>query len=551
MPIRIQAALLALIVFVGNTTLSHNSAAGQVAEQQTSKPDELRVLSWNIWHGGREDGDDVGPQRVADVIQDSEADVVALQETYGSGELISESLKFQFHPRGTNVSILSRFPVVEDISVFEEFKCVGAILELPDKKRVAFYSIWLPYNAEIWESGTRDVTHPHSMLDACAASAADLEKIWAAIDARLSGPQYENVPVFIAGDFNSMSHLDYADVAKDQHGVTLDWPTSHVLIDAGFRDAWRETSPVIDRQADRTWTPRFPDQEQDRIDFIYYRADDWQATESRVTDSHRDKFPSDHAALLTVFRQVNPGEFPKRDFRVVSYNIKHGEGMDNAVDLDRAAEVLRRLRPDFVGLQEIDERVPRSGTVNQTAELGRKLGMHAAFGPFMDLQEGRYGMAVLSRYPVRNVHNVRLPEGNEPRIALAVEVRLPGGDSLMLVNVHFDWVRDDTFRFAQAIRLAEFLDDLTMPFVLMGDFNDTPRSCTLALLRQGKLEAKKPADDSFTFSSTRPDREIDFIFAAPVSSWKVLSTQVLDEPVASDHRPVVADLHYAPEGVKK
>jgi len=98
-------------------------------------------MTWNIWHGGREDGEKVGPQKVIRVIKNSRADIIAMQETYGSGELISEALGFNFLPRGTNVSIMSRFPILEDISVYHEFKCVGAIIQLPDKTPLAFYSI--------------------------------------------------------------------------------------------------------------------------------------------------------------------------------------------------------------------------------------------------------------------------------------------------------------------------------------------------------------------------------------------------------------------------
>src|SRR5918993_1700126 len=70
--------------------------------------------------------------------------------------------------------------------------------------------------------------------------------------------------------------------------------------------------------------------------------------------------------------------------RVVSYNIKHGRGNDNVVDLDRTAAVLRRLRPDMIGLQEVDDRARRSGGVAQAEYLGKALGMHHAFGRFMD-----------------------------------------------------------------------------------------------------------------------------------------------------------------------
>lgn len=228
--------------------------------------------------------------------------------------------------------------------------------------------------------------------------------------------------------------------------------------------------------------------------------------------------------------------------RVVSYNIKHGRGNDNIVDLERTAGVLRALSPDIVGLQEVDDLATRSGGVPQSERLGQLTGLHHAFGRFMDFQSGAYGLGVLTRYPVVATHSVRLPDGNEPRVALAVEVRLPSGRPLTIVNVHFDWVRDDGFRYAQAEALTKYLDALTMPYVLLGDFNDVPESRTLALFKARAREAVKPAGDRFTFSSIEPVREIDFIFAAPAAAWEARDVRVIDEPVASDHRPVVAVL---------
>lgn len=230
-----------------------------------------------------------------------------------------------------------------------------------------------------------------------------------------------------------------------------------------------------------------------------------------------------------------------QSLRVVSYNIKRGLGNDGVTDLKRTAEVLRKLKPDFVGLQEVDEQTERSGGVDQAVELGKLLDMHHAFAPFMDYNGGRYGLAVLSRYPIANATIVKLPQGNEPRVALATEVSLPGDVSVTFVNLHFDWVKDDTFRFAQATTLRKYLDGLQTPYILLGDFNDVPKSRTLNLLRQGTVEAEKPSNDNLTFSSTDPKVEIDFLFAAPPTRWKVGKVTVVDEPVASDHRPVVAE----------
>lgn len=228
--------------------------------------------------------------------------------------------------------------------------------------------------------------------------------------------------------------------------------------------------------------------------------------------------------------------------RVMTYNIRHGRGMDNQLNLERTADVIRKLNPDLVGLQEMDEKVQRSGSVDQAGFLGESLTMNPAFGAFMDFQGGRYGMGALSRFPIKRVASLSLPEGNEPRIALIVEVELPTGETLKLVNVHFDWVEDDGFRFAQATKLADELKKAKEPFILLGDFNDEPGSRTLKLFQSIAKEVPKPASNRFTFNSTKPEKEIDFIFCAPADRWEVTPCQVIDEKMASDHRPVFAEL---------
>lgn len=279
-----------------------------------SPPPEIdfSVMTWNIWHGGREDGEIVGPKRVTRVIKNSRVDIVAMQETYGSGELISKALGFNFLPRGTNVSIISRFPILEDVSVFHEFKCVGAIIELPDKTPLAFYSIWLPYDAEIWEVGTRAGKSKEELLAACAASASDLEQIVTLAKAKLAESKYADSPIIIAGDFNSMSHLDYTEDAIEQYGYVIEWPTSTYITEAGFTDSYREQNRRVNRKRSSTWSPRFPKQQQDRIDFIYYSNGSFTTVKSNVY-RHPIKednllntpvpFPSDHGALVSRFLQ--------------------------------------------------------------------------------------------------------------------------------------------------------------------------------------------------------------------------------------------------------
>ena len=112
----------------------------------------------------------------------------------------------------------------------------------------------------------------------------------------------------------------------------------------------------------------------------------------------------------------------------------------------------------------------------------------------------------------------------------------------MAINVHFDWVEDDAFRFAQARAVLKFIRGLEVPYVLLGDFNDTPGSRTLNLFSKNTLSVEKPAENQFTFSSTEPSQEIDFIFAAPQHRWAVQDSRVFDAPKTSDHRPILGIL---------
>lgn len=264
------------------------------------------------------------------------------------------------------------------------------------------------------------------------------------------------------------------------------------------------------------------------------------------------------AVTLTIIALARPAVAPSADpadthataaatreraaLTVVSYNIRHGAGLDDRVDLPRTAAVLRALDPDLAALQEVDHRVRRSGGAPQADSLGALLGLHAAFGAFMPYQGGEYGLAILSRHPIVRATPVRLPDGHEPRVALVADIALPDGDTITAVNVHFDWVDNDTLRFAQARALTAVLDTLPRPWIILGDFNDQPGSRTLALFAARAVEARKPAATRFTFPSTEPTKEIDFVFAAPAEAWAPANARVVDERVASDHRPVVTRL---------
>lgn len=227
---------------------------------------------------------------------------------------------------------------------------------------------------------------------------------------------------------------------------------------------------------------------------------------------------------------------------MLTYNTHHGEGTDGVLDLGRIAGVIRGASPDVVALQEIDETAERTGGVDQAAALGELTGMEHVFAPFMDFQGGRYGLAVLSGHPVVSSRVIELPTGrSEPRVALAVTIAPPDRPRVTVVCLHFDWLADDTQRFAQAETLLAALEG-GEGVILAGDFNDTPGSRTIRLFEDAGFVVSDPSGGSgATFPSGSPDRRIDFVMHRPAYGF-VSESVVLDETTASDHRPVLAIL---------
>ena len=239
--------------------------------------------------------------------------------------------------------------------------------------------------------------------------------------------------------------------------------------------------------------------------------------------------------LLLLFVPSLGGE----TLKVVSYNIRHGQGMDGKIDLERLARIIEKENPDLVALQEVDKSCKRSGNVDQAAELGRLLKMEHAFGKFMAYQGGEYGMAVLSRFPIAEVVRHQLPEGAEPRCALEVKVTPKGwSEPLSFIGIHLDWTKGN-FRPKQVAKLV----DLKGAVILAGDFNAERGSATLKILGDAAWKNLRKISTN-TFPANKPTHEIDFFIVRGLPEF-TYTERVIEEKVASDHRPITAEITFS------
>jgi endonuclease/exonuclease/phosphatase family metal-dependent hydrolase len=252
------------------------------------------------------------------------------------------------------------------------------------------------------------------------------------------------------------------------------------------------------------------------------------------------------SSLLLLLVWASADQTVPRTLRVLTYNIHHGQGTDGRFDLSRLAEVMKSVEPDVVALQEVDRGTERSGGVDQLAELERLTDMHAEFGKAMDYSGGGYGVAVLSRWPLSSTGNHPLPGSpdREPRTALTVQVGSgQRGPLLRFTSTHLDQGRDPEDRLAQARYLNELLARGEEPAILAGDMNSRPDTGVLEIL-ETEWGMDAAVDPSPISPSGRPRSRVDHVFFRPAGSWRVLESRVIDDRVASDHRPVLVVLEW-------
>ncbi len=247
---------------------------------------------------------------------------------------------------------------------------------------------------------------------------------------------------------------------------------------------------------------------------------------------------------------------PGREVTVATYNIHHGAGVDDRLDLERIASEIERGGAQIVGLQEVDRHwSARSDFVDQAGWLADRLGMRVVYGANLDrepLEPGQprrqYGTAILSSYPILRHRNTYLPrpQGGEQR-GLLEATRNVRGVHVRVANTHLQ--HNSAFeRAAQTERIMQLLADSRNPVVLMGDLNARPGAPELAPLWRRLTDAwtRAGTDDGFTYPAQAPAHRIDYVLVTP--DVDVESAAVLPSP-AADHLQLVAALALPGESV--
>jgi hypothetical protein len=271
-------------------------------------PDQFKVTSFNIFHGGHEFGKEVGKNRLIDIIRKTNSDAICMIETYGSGPEIADALGYYIYLISSNLSIITKYPITRTYRLTDSFKGGGAQLAIPGGKKVNLFCIWLDWQPAFHTYGFSNRENwslDRYMQEENKRRGGDMRTILR--DIRPYIAQKDSIPIIVGGDFNSGSHLDWTEETKSIHkGYVIDWPASEQMIHAGFRDSYREIFPDPLKYPGITFSDHYPMWIKARLDYIYYQGNGIKAVDAEIIRKHPVLFPSDHAATSTLFELGRP-----------------------------------------------------------------------------------------------------------------------------------------------------------------------------------------------------------------------------------------------------
>ena len=212
---------------------------------------------------------------------------------------------------------------------------------------------------------------------------------------------------------------------------------------------------------------------------------------------------------------------------VMAWNVNAALGMDGRRDVGRVAEAVKRADADVVALREIDRRTKRVGGADQLEELEKLTGLQSVWCRTGDRDDGEVGMAFLVKDEPAKTARVDLPGGGK-----AVVLEYPA------FNVCMARFPDKEKDCEESVAKLAGLVAAQRPFFLVCGWDEEPSAALMQRLRRSfaVLSGFQP-----TYPADEPETCLDLIAISRrhQARYEHVKHSVLDEPAASDHRPVL------------
>ena len=229
--------------------------------------------------------------------------------------------------------------------------------------------------------------------------------------------------------------------------------------------------------------------------------------------------------------------------KLMSYNIKNANGMDDVCNFQRIANVINNASPDVVAIQEVDSMTNRSGQKYVLGEIAERTQMHGYFAPAIDYDGGKYGIGLLTKQVPLRLQSLPLPGREEARTLILAEFA-----DYIYCCTHMSLTEEDRMKSLELVKA--FTSSSTKPLFLAGDMNAEPESGFITELQKDFQILSNPKQH--TVPAPDPKETIDYIATLKQNAkgFAVISAKVINEPMASDHRPILVELRTAEKADK-
>ena len=248
-------------------------------------------------------------------------------------------------------------------------------------------------------------------------------------------------------------------------------------------------------------------------------------------------FVAGASVLLAGLSSARPMPAPAgNSLRILTYNIQQGYSATGQKSFAAQRDVIRGLNPDVIGLAESDTARIAGGNSDVVRYFADALGLYSYYGP--SPESGTFGVALLSRHPIRNPRTFFMPSRGEQTACIEADVDV-GGRLLRVLVTHLDndgalpqqrLVIDRATRGAAGAPLA----------IAVGDFNFDPSTeqyrQTTAALDDSWVTAQQRIVDP---GASDPAVSIDHIFVT--RGARVLHARYVPEG-PSDHPGMFAEV---------
>lgn len=246
--------------------------------------------------------------------------------------------------------------------------------------------------------------------------------------------------------------------------------------------------------------------------------------------------------LISVILFIFPVQ-AQHTLRLMTYNIKNANGMNDICNFQRVANVINNASPDVVAIQEVDSMTRRSGQKYVLGEIAERTQMHACFAPAIEFDGGKYGIGLLTRQVPLRLQAIPLPGREEARTLILAEF-----EDYIYGCTHLSLTEEDRMKSLEIVK--SFTASCKKPLFLAGDMNAEPESYFIKELQKDFQILSNPKQP--TYPAPEPKETIDYVTAlkSNANGFALISSQVLNEPLASDHRPILVELRTAEKADK-